>query len=61
MAFNREQFASEVYLRLLESHPTKREEWLIEESIRRANAFAETLKEQQPKRTVQKRREVVNV
>jgi len=59
MTFNREKFAADIYLRLLESYPAKTEEWRQDEAIRQADAFASKLESKQPKKY--KRKEYVNV
>tara|TARA_Y100000310_G_scaffold246825_1_gene252233 strand:- start:6621 stop:6806 length:186 start_codon:yes stop_codon:yes gene_type:complete len=61
MAINRDQFAGDVYLRLLEANPHKQEEWLRQESIRQADEFLAALKASQPTKPKQPRRQAVNV
>jgi len=60
MSINREDFASQVYLRLMDSRPASDPAWLREEAIRQADDFIETMKQHRDKQP-KKSRGAVNV
>ena len=54
--FDKEKFASGVYVSLLNAYGIhKSEEWLVDESIRRANVFEDALKATRPAKQKAKR------
>ena len=57
---DRDRFAADIYLRLLETLSGKDPQWLKDESFRRADEFIEEAERQQPSKSKRRQREIVN-
>ena len=60
MAINREEFASQIYLRLMEQ-PGRDPAWLRSEAVRQADEFIAAMKQNQPQQQTKKQRGMVGV